>query len=39
MNALSITVEHTNQAPMLADCLKSIRFVRKVDSDFTKFQD
>jgi len=31
MNTLSITVDHANQALMLADWLKSIRFVREVN--------
>ena len=31
MSTLSITVEHTNQALMLADWLKNIRFVREVN--------
>lgn len=31
MSTISITVDHANQALMLADWLKSIRFVRKVN--------
>ena len=31
MSTLSITVEHSNQALMLADWLKNIRFVREVN--------
>ena len=36
MSTLSITVEHTNQAYMLADWLKNIRFVREVAVDVDK---
>ena len=36
MNTLSITVEHTYQALMLADWLKNIRFVREVTVDVNK---
>ena len=36
MSTLSITVEHTNQALMLADWLKNIRFVREVTVDIDK---
>ena len=36
MSTLSVTVEHTNQALMLADWLKNIRFVREVTVDVDK---
>ena len=36
MSTLSITVEHANQALMLADWLKNIRFVREVTVDVDK---
>ena len=31
MSTISVTVEHTNHAFMLAEWLKNIRFVREVD--------
>lgn len=31
MSTISVTVDHPNQALMLADWLKNIRFVRKVN--------
>ena len=36
MSTLSITVENSNQASMLADWLRNIRFVREVNIDENK---
>jgi len=36
MNTISVTVEQTNQALLLAEWLKNIRFVQKVTIDIDK---
>ena len=37
MKTISVSVEQTNQAFMLAEWLENIRFVKKVDIEFEKY--